>query len=86
LTHCSHVFYVAFSLKAVVDMGAGRSGISADDGAPFPAAFQDFAPSTGFQNLSEGLTAPSDLGALCELSGPSQSDLIKVRFGALLGL
>jgi hypothetical protein len=38
------------------------------------------------QNLPEGLMAPSDLGALCELSGPSQSDLMKVRFGALCGL
>jgi hypothetical protein len=67
-------------------MGACRSGISADNGAPFTATFQDFDPTTGFQNLPEGLTAPSDLGVLCELSGPSQSDLIKVRFGALCGL
>jgi hypothetical protein len=63
-----------------------RSGIPADDGAPFPATFQYFAASTGFQNLPEGLMAPSDLGALCELSGASQSDLIKVRFGSLCGL
>jgi hypothetical protein len=31
-------------LKAAVDMGACRSGITTDNGAPFPATFQDFAP------------------------------------------
>ena len=61
------------SLKAAVDMGACRSGITTDNGAPFPGNISGFRPpSTGFQNLPEGLTAPSDLGALCELSGPSQ--------------
>jgi hypothetical protein len=33
-----------FSLGRAADMGACRSGISADNGAPFPATFQDFAP------------------------------------------